>query len=212
MVSNDSTAFRFRVSLRLDGCECWREVLVPASMTFFDFHVVLQECFMWYGAHLFCFCATLPGGRQVQMGEPDPWGEDPVYREGRYERFMPVEPFPELLVSRETELGDVFPKTRTARYYYDYGDDWIHDVKLVRTYRGTRINDPQLWNGAGDAPPEDVGGIPGYERFMTVIADPDTDEFADMAAWAREQRWDRFALDKQRERLFHWRRHRDMML
>ena len=38
---------------------------------------------------------------------------------------MPVEPLPEVRVASETELGDVFPKVRTARYYYDYGDDWI---------------------------------------------------------------------------------------
>lgn len=60
MAVNGNTAFRFRVTLRLDGRECWREILVPASLTFFDLHAVLQECFMWYGEHLFCFCATFP--------------------------------------------------------------------------------------------------------------------------------------------------------
>lgn len=75
MAGNGNTAFRFRVTLRLDGRECWREILVPASLTFFDLHAVLQECFMWYGEHLFCFCATFPNGKQVQVEEL--WGEEP---------------------------------------------------------------------------------------------------------------------------------------
>lgn len=41
MAGNGNTAFRFRVTLRLDGHECWREILVPASLTFFDLHAVL---------------------------------------------------------------------------------------------------------------------------------------------------------------------------
>ena len=73
MAGNGNTAFRFRVTLRIDGHECWREILVPASLTFFDLHAVLQECFMWYGEHLFCFCATFPDGKQVQVEEL--WGE-----------------------------------------------------------------------------------------------------------------------------------------
>lgn len=50
-------------------------------------------------------------------------GEEPSYHEAKYEQYMPVEPLPEVRVASETELGDVFPKVRTARYYYDYGDD-----------------------------------------------------------------------------------------
>ena len=138
MAGNGNTAFRFRVTLRLDGHECWREILVPASLTFFDLHAVLQECFMWYGEHLFCFCATFPDGKQVQVEEL--WGEEPSYHEAKYEQYMPVEPLPEVRVASETELGDVFPKVRTARYYYDYGDDWIHDIKLLRTYRSSLIS------------------------------------------------------------------------
>ena len=84
MAGNGNTAFRFRVTLRLDGHECWREILVPASLTFFDLHAVLQECFMWYGEHLFCFCATFPDGKQVQVEEL--WGEEPSYHEAKYEQ------------------------------------------------------------------------------------------------------------------------------
>ena len=210
MAGNGNTAFRFRVTLRLDGHECWREILVPASLTFFDLHAVLQECFMWYGEHLFCFCATFPDGKQVQVEEL--WGEEPSYHEAKYEQYMPVEPLPEVRVASETELGDVFPKVRTARYYYDYGDDWIHDIKLLRTYRSVHVADPQLWDGAGDAPPEDVGGVYGFERFLDTLGNPEDEEHDGKLEWAEDQMWDRFTLNRHRERLFRWHKHRDMML
>lgn len=76
-------------------------------------------------------------------------GRRASYHEAKYEQYMPVEPLPEVRVASETELGDVFPKVRTARYYYDYGDDWIHDIKLLRTYRSVHVADPQLWDGLG---------------------------------------------------------------
>ena len=210
MAGNGNTAFRFRVALRLDGRECWREILVPASLTFFDLHAVLQECFTWHGEHLFCFCATFPDGKQVQVEEL--WGEEPSYHEARYEQYMPVEPLPEVRIASETELGDVFPKARTARYYYDYGDDWIHDIKLLRTYRSVHVADPQLWDGAGDAPPEDVGGAYGFERFLDTLGNPEDEEHDGMVEWAEDQMWDRFTLNRHRERLFRWHKHRDMML
>ena len=37
--------------------------------------------------------------------------------------------------------------------------------------------------GARARPPEDVGGVPGYERFLEVIADRDDHEHADMKRW-----------------------------
>lgn len=133
---------------------------------------------MWYGEHLFCFCATFPDGKQVQVEEL--WGEESSYHEAKYEQYMPVEPLPEVRIASETELGDVFPKARTARYYYDYGDDWIHDIKLMRTYRSVHVADPQLWDGAGDAPSEDVGGCMGSSGSLIPWAIP---KMKNMMAW-----------------------------
>ena len=152
----------------------------------------------------------IPGWEAVQVEEL--WGEESAYHEAKYEQYMPVEPLPEVRIASETELGDVFPKARTARYYYDYGDDWIHDIKLLRTYRSVHVADPQLWDGAGDAPPEDVGGVYGFERFLDTLGNPEDEEHDGMVEWAKDQMWDRLTLNRHRERLFRWHKHRDMML
>ena len=88
----------------------------------------------------------------------------------------------------------------------------IHDIKLMRTYRSVHVADPQLWDGAGDAPSEDVGGVYGFERFLDTLGNPEDEEHDGMVEWAKNQMWDRLTLNRHRERLFRWHKHRDMML
>lgn len=38
-------------------------------------------------------------------------------------------------------------------------------------------------DGARARPPEDVGGVPGYERFLDVMADWDDPEHAGLKRW-----------------------------
>lgn len=38
-------------------------------------------------------------------------------------------------------------------------------------------------DGARARPPEDVGGIPGYEQFLEVINDPENPEHAEAKHW-----------------------------
>lgn len=38
-------------------------------------------------------------------------------------------------------------------------------------------------DGARARPPEDVGGTPGYERFLAILADREHPEYAEMKRW-----------------------------
>jgi hypothetical protein len=42
---------------------------------------------------------------------------------------------------------------------------------------------PHFIDGARRAPPEDVGGEPGFEHFLIVMADPNHPEHADLKRW-----------------------------
>jgi hypothetical protein len=37
--------------------------------------------------------------------------------------------------------------------------------------------------GARARPPEDVGGVSGYENFLTIMADPNDQEYAETKRW-----------------------------
>ena len=160
MAGNGNTAFRFRVTLRLDGRECWREILVPASLTFFDLHAVLQECFMWYGEHLFCFCATFPNGKQVQVEEL--WGEEPSYHEARYEQYMPVEPLPEVVTIGSMILSCCVPTAACTLRILSFG--------MGRGMRLRRMSAGRMGSSGSLIP----WAIPKMKNMMARLSGPRT--------------------------------------
>ena len=61
---------------------------------------------------------------------------------------------------------------------YDLGDSWHHTVRLVeiRRYEDKDICfsniGVEILSGTGACPPEDCGGVSGYEDILRVIKDP----------------------------------------
>jgi hypothetical protein len=70
-------------------------------------------------------------------------------------------------------------------YQYDFGDNWCHHVVLEKIFPAEgATNRPICIGGERRCPPEDVGGVEGYQRFMEVIFDPKHEEYEDLIAWA----------------------------
>lgn len=188
---NDRRAFLLRIELDLDGLfPCWREVLVPAACSFLDLHLVIQRIFNWYDAHLFNF-EMVANSTNLHMEEYAFRAPEDVFVPSGYA----------LAEAHKVLLGDVFPRSRTARYSYDYGDDWEHKIKLVKTLRNADITAPQLMAGEGDAPPEDVGGPGGFEHFLAAISDPFNEECLDALKWGEAQGYAPFDLVKKQQEL-----------
>ncbi len=55
---------------------------------------------------------------------------------------------------------------------------------------------PEFVEGAGTAPPEDVGGVTGFERFMEVISDPEDEDHQFMLEWAESQNFKEYNEDE----------------
>ena len=174
---DDRRAFLLRIELDLDGLfPCWREVLVPATCSFLGLHLVIQRIFNWYDAHLFNF-EMVAHSTNLHMEEHAFQASEDAFVPKGYA----------LAEAREVLLGDVFPRSRTVRYSYDYGDGWEHKIKLVKTLRNADATAPQLMAGEGDAPPEDVGGPGGFEHFLATISDPFNEECLDALKWGEAQ-------------------------
>lgn len=73
---------------------------------------------------------------------------------------------------------------KTFLYEYDFGDSWVHhvDVEAV-TESNPDWQYPLCAAGARAAPPEDVGGVPGYQEFLAAIGDPNHEEHDSMLTW-----------------------------
>ena len=62
-------------------------------------------------------------------------------------------------------------------YTYDFGDDWQHEITVEAVEpRVDASAHVRCTGGARACPPEDCGGIPGYEDLLRVLRDPMDDE------------------------------------
>jgi hypothetical protein len=75
------------------------------------------------------------------------------------------------------------PKDRFG-YTYDFGDNWEHDI-LVEAVTDPEpgIAYPRCLTGRRACPPEDCGGIWGYEYLLEILTDPAHEEHQDRLEW-----------------------------
>ncbi|QFG01240.1 hypothetical protein PB01_17635 [Psychrobacillus glaciei] len=86
-------------------------------------------------------------------------------------------------------------------YNYDFGDDWRICVKLEETVEDYYFGYPTLLEGEGTAPPEDVGGPPGYKEFLKVLQDSTHPDYLSTYAWAEGQLYLPLDIEKIKEYL-----------
>ena len=96
--------------------------------------------------------------------------------------------------SERIKLTNVLTGAGTIEYLYDFGDSWEHRIKLEKVLPPMDMKLPVCVDGANAAPPDDCGGVPGYEEFVAAMADPNHPEHADMKAWIGRD-WDPAAFD-----------------
>jgi len=73
-------------------------------------------------------------------------------------------------------------------YEYDFGDGWEHEIILEKIIEEDEKNQiPRCIDGKQNCPPEDCGGIWGYEDLLKVIKDKKHDEYEEMMEWLGEE-------------------------
>lgn len=202
--AQDQRAFRIQLTLRGYGNPlCWRLIEVPASYTFLDLHVIIQECMRWMDYHLFDFRFTSNGQKRQLDEHGDMYDDFSDWMTSEERKRQPVKSF-----SRDVHLGEIFPRTRIAVYSYDYGDGWEIDVKVVKTIKHRNHDEPLVLDGDGAAPPEDVGGPAGYADFLRTINGENGPERQYLLEWSEDQGYlDHFDLKDTQERVADWRFH-----
>lgn len=170
MSKKASRVMRFRITLNEIEPPIWRIIDVPETYSFWDLHVAIQDSMGWLDYHLHSFNPLRRRGRiYSKVGIPDDEFDD-----GRVAGWeVPVSNY-------FMEVGD------TLEYEYDFGDGWCHEVILV----GILLKDPTLKypvcvDGRRACPPEDCGGIGGYEELLEVLADSSHEEYEGMVEWLK---------------------------
>ena len=158
-----------RIKVTLDGIRppIWRRIEISADATFWQLHVAIQDAMGWTDSHLHEF-AVGSSYRGTRIGLPGAATD-----------------FSETLPGWRVSVRELLraPGDR-VKYWYDFGDDWRHTVRLEkRLPPAPGVSYPRCVSGRRACPPEDCGGVWGYQNLLEILDDPSHPEHADMREW-----------------------------
>ena len=154
--------YQLKVTLQRISPPIWRRVLVPATMTLGELHDTIQHAMGWEDNHLHEFEID---GRRYGVPAWDEMGD--------------------MLDEDKVKLGELKPTVGYRFIYtYDFGDYWQHlvEVEAISSYESGTFY-PVCVKAKRACPPEDVGGVWGYEEFLEAVADENHEDHADMLEW-----------------------------
>lgn len=167
---------RYILKIELDQVNpsVWRRFIVPAHISLDRLHDVIQIVMGWFDYHLYEFRI----GTKI-------YTENPETKEDGLEaaKFL----LEELVKRRGT----------TISYRYDFGDNGTHTVTLEQIVGEdqfvSELNKEEelrlfrvplmCMDGQKSCPPEDVGGIFGYQEFCEAIKNPAHDRHKELTDW-----------------------------
>ena len=154
-----------KISLRYLKPPIWRSFVVPSEIKLHRLHDVIQAVMGWTNSHLHSFGACK---QQFGMLDPDDFIGAGAETNLRNERKH-------TLSALVTKKGDKFT------YTYDFGDDWVHEVKVVKMQPATeKMQSALCLAGERACPPEDCGSFPGYINLLETLSDPKHPEHDEM--------------------------------
>jgi hypothetical protein len=157
------SVFQLRIHLRDIEPQIWRRVLVPGSLTLAKLHPVIQGAFDWKDYHLHEFQIY---GKRYGLPEND-WDIDE-----------------DLLFEENWRLHQLLKVHDHFTYVYDFGDHWVHDIEVEGAENVSRtLKKAVCLDGARARPPEDIGGVSGFEHFLEVMGNPRHEEYVDYVTW-----------------------------
>lgn len=175
----------FVLRLDLDDAEppVWRRLELPGDLRLSVVHDVIQAAMGWYDAHLHRFRT----GRE-------PWSPGFVSRLDVAEGEAGV-------LEDDIRLDQVVGDAGDELWYaYDFGDGWDHRL-VVETVLDASV-EVRCTAGERACPPEDCGGMPGYEQLVAwhqggrsdALLPDGFDSRADAEEWLPAH-WDPTAFD-----------------
>jgi len=154
----------YQIKISLIGAKppIWRTFLVPSDLRLDVFHDVIQIVMGWADSHLHQFIAN-----NVFYGIPDDEFGMEIENEAKFKLFH--------LLKKEKD---------TIKYEYDFGDSWEHKILLEKTFPfDIKTALPVCIKGKRACPPEDCGGIWGFEELLETISNPKHPDHEDMLEW-----------------------------
>ena len=88
-------------------------------------------------------------------------------------------------VNRMPTVSEVLQKDTMFTYIYDFGDNWVHRVKVTELRERTRYDAyHKCIAGEKACPPEDCGGVFGYYDLIKILSNKSHPEYKLNRKWA----------------------------
>lgn len=143
----------------------WRRFVVPSDIRLDQLHDVIQIVMGWHNSHFHSFLV----GKQQYMP-----------------RSALMDGITDDLPEEEYTLNKIAArKGAKFKYWYDFGDDWIHEIVVESTdYANPDWPYPICCiEGVRACPPDDCGGVYGFADFCEAMADPKHPRHRELKSW-----------------------------
>lgn len=167
MSKANAPIYQIRITLKRSKPPIWRRVLISSDTTLSKLHHIIQRAMGWYGGHMHAF--RING---EEYSTPSPFAPNHLEELG--------------MKSAEGKKLSTLISGEGAKftYEYDFGDDWQHEIKIEKVLPPDEKQSlPVCIKGKRACPPEDVGGVWGYDTFLEAIKDPQHEEHDDYIEW-----------------------------
>ena len=193
-------AYQIKIELIDSEPLIWRRVIVPAEITFKRLHDTIQFAMGWWDSHLYEF--DFPE-EKLRITCDDESLDEWKYYSAKYKTVKPTKKEDPLGIigrmletklkkSQSTKIDKYLAKYTTFEYVYDFGDHWQHQIQIESVIDDYLFGYPQVLEGEGACPPEDVGGIGGYEEFLKAWNNPRHPEHDSVREWGEGMNYQPF--------------------
>ena len=162
---------QFKITLKDIDPPIWRRILVPEKFNFWELHVAIHDAMGWLNYHLHTF--------YVRSCDSNIFKEINIPSDNEYDADN------EFILSWDVQIfrylresGDI------CIYEYDFGACWEHEIIFEGfLMRESGKEYPFCLEGERACPPEDCGGVIGYQLLMEVLSDTSHEEYDEKISW-----------------------------
>ena len=143
--------------------------MIQSDLLLADFHKIIQTSMGWTNSHLHQFIINQTF-YTVRMPSDNTWDEM------------------DNVDYKKMKISDLLKKEEEKIVYeYDFGDSWEHEILVEKIVPAAeKVSQAVCVTGKRACPPEDCGGVWGYEGLLEAVQNPNHPEHEEMREWLED--------------------------
>lgn len=176
----------YQVKISLNELKVWRRVVIPADITFYGLHRVMQYSMGWFDSHLYQFEIT---SEKLVIVDSKEQAEELAFYNSQPSYNGSIKMPKTFKASRGMKIDRYLNEGCPIQYVYDMGDYWEHEIILEKVIEDYEFVYPVCLDGEGACPPEDCGGVGGYLELLKTISDCNHPDYEDVMEWLEDAQY-----------------------